>query len=39
MKEENEITADMLKVPMEHYKYFCKYESKNHSEAHVKLFL
>lgn len=39
MKEKNEIAADMLKVTMEHYKYFCNYESKNHSQAHIKLFL
>lgn len=33
MKEKNEIAADMLEMTMERYKYFCKYESKNHSEA------
>lgn len=33
MKEKNEIAVDMLEVTMERYKYFCKYESKNHSEA------
>lgn len=33
MKEKNENAAAMLEVIMECYEYFCKHESKNHSEA------